>query len=118
MINIELVCGAFSSTAAKSLASGVELGVAPERAYADFNTMFEREAALPADQRMQCVVIVTPNRTHLAIASAALDHGFHVLSDKPATATLVECRVLAAHVRAVRIAVRTDASLHRLSHGA
>jgi len=95
----ELVCGAFSSTAAKSLASGVELGVAPERAYADFNIMCEREAALPADKRMQCVVIVTPNRTHLAIASAALDHGFHVLSDKPATTSLVECRVLAAHVR-------------------
>ncbi|MEO8309086.1 MAG: Gfo/Idh/MocA family oxidoreductase [Pseudomonadota bacterium] len=95
----ELVCGALSSTAARSQQSGAELGLAPHRAYADYQTLFEREAALPADQRMQCVVIVTPNRTHLAIASAALDHGFHVLSDKPATATLAECRELAARLR-------------------
>jgi predicted dehydrogenase len=48
---------------------------------------------------MQCVVITTPNRTHLPIALAALARGFHVLSDKPATATLEECRTLAAKLR-------------------
>jgi predicted dehydrogenase len=96
----ELVCGAFSSDAPRSLESGLELGVAQGRSYADFQAMFTREVALPVDTRMQCVVIVTPNRTHLAIATAALEHGFHVLSDKPATATLAECRELAARVRA------------------
>jgi predicted dehydrogenase len=96
----DLVCGAFSGTAERSLLSGAALGVAPERSYPDFLTMFEREALLPVDRRMQCVVIVTPTRTHLAIASAALDHGFHVLSDKPATTTLAECRELAAKLRA------------------
>jgi predicted dehydrogenase len=96
----ELVCGAFSSNAERALQSGAALNVAPGRSYPDFQTMFERESLLPADRRMQCVVIVTPNRTHLAIASAALDHGFHVLSDKPATATLAECRELAAKLRA------------------
>jgi predicted dehydrogenase len=95
----ELVCGAFSSNAQRSIDSGVELGIARDRSYADFQAMFEREAALSAASRMQCVVIVTPNRTHLPIASAALDHGFHVLSDKPATATLAECRLLAARLR-------------------
>jgi hypothetical protein len=34
------------------------------------------------------VVIVTPNRNHLFIARGALAQGFHVLSDKPATASL------------------------------
>jgi len=96
----ELVCGAFSSNAERALQSGAALGIAPDRSYPDFQAMFEREALLPADRRMQCVVIVTPNRTHLAIASAALDHGFNVLSDKPATATLAECRELAAKLRA------------------
>jgi predicted dehydrogenase len=48
---------------------------------------------------MRCVVIVTPNNTHFAIAQAALSAGFHVLSDKPATATLAECRELAATLR-------------------
>jgi predicted dehydrogenase len=45
---------------------------------------------------MQCVVIVTPNDRHFAPAVAALQHGFHVLSDKPATFSLDETRQLAA----------------------
>jgi predicted dehydrogenase len=95
----ELVCGAFSSSAEKSHRSGVALGVEAARCYGDYAGMMAAEAALPADARMQCVVIVTPNRTHLPIALAALARGFHVLSDKPATATLDECRTLAAKLR-------------------
>jgi predicted dehydrogenase len=95
----ELVCGAFSSNAEKSQRSGAQLGIAPRRCYDDFGSMMAREAALPAAERMQCVVIATPNRTHLPIALAALARGFHVLSDKPATATLDECRTLAAKLR-------------------
>jgi predicted dehydrogenase len=95
----ELVCGAFSSSAEKSRRSGAALGVAPARCYDDFASMMAREAALPAGERMQCVVITTPNRTHLPIALAALARGFHVLSDKPATASLEECRTLAAKLR-------------------
>jgi predicted dehydrogenase len=95
----ELVCGAFSSSAEKSRRSGLALGLDAARCYDDFASMMAREAALPADQRMQCVVITTPNRTHLPIALAALARGFHVLSDKPATASLEECRTLAAKLR-------------------
>jgi predicted dehydrogenase len=92
----ELVCGAFSSSAEKSQRSGAALGLPAQRCYADFQQMMEREAALPAQQRMQCVVIATPNRTHLPIARAAIAHGFHVLSDKPATASLAESQQLSA----------------------
>jgi len=95
----QLVCGAFSGSADKSQRSGLALGLEPARCYDDFQQMMEREAALPADERMQCVVIVTPNRTHLPIARAALARGFHVLSDKPATATLAECLQLQALLR-------------------
>jgi len=95
----ELVCGAFSSSAEKSQRSGRALGLDPARCYDDFASMMAAEAALPAAARMQCVVITTPNRTHLPIALAALAHGFHVLSDKPATASLEECRTLAARLR-------------------
>jgi predicted dehydrogenase len=95
----ELVCGAFSSSAAKSVRSGVALGIAPARCYPDYASMMTAEAALPVDQRMQCVVIVTPNRLHLPVALAALTQGFHVLSDKPATATLDECRTLAVALK-------------------
>jgi predicted dehydrogenase len=95
----ELVCGAFSSGGEKSQSSGATLGIAAQRCYDDYNSMMAREAALPATERMQCVVIATPNRTHLPIALAALARGFHVLSDKPATASLEECRTLAAKLR-------------------
>jgi predicted dehydrogenase len=94
----DLVCGAFSSDPAKSRRSGVALGLPPARIYGDFASMMAAEAALPAAERMQCVVIVTPNSTHLPVALAALERGFHVLSDKPATATLAECQQLAAAV--------------------
>jgi predicted dehydrogenase len=95
----ELVCGAFSSSPEKSRSAGAALGIAPERCYDDFMSLMAREAALPPAQRMQCVVIATPNRTHLPVALAAFARGFHVLSDKPATATLDECRTLAAKLR-------------------
>jgi len=91
----ELVCGALSATAEKSQRSGEALGLPAARVYDDFQTMMAREARLPASKRMQAVVIVTPNRSHLPIALAALESGFHVLSDKPATATLDECITLA-----------------------
>jgi len=91
----ELVCGAFSGNPERSRQSGVALGLDETRCYRDFDTMFSREAALPEDERMECVVIVTPNNSHYAIAMLALENGFHILSDKPATATLDECLSLA-----------------------
>lgn len=94
----ELVCGAFSATPEKSLRSGQALGLPAARCYADYRSMIEQEALLPPDQRMQCLVIVTPNHLHYAPAVAALHAGFHVLSDKPATFTLEESRKLAALV--------------------
>jgi len=91
---IELVCGAFSSTPEKSKASGGDFLLAPERCYGDFQEMMTSEAALPADQRMDFVSIVTPNHMHFPPAKAALEAGFHVLSDKPATFNLAEAKEL------------------------
>ncbi|MDO6694573.1 Gfo/Idh/MocA family oxidoreductase [Aliiglaciecola sp. 3_MG-2023] len=87
---IELVCGAFSSDPANGQETGQMLSIPSERCYADFNTMFTQEAKLPASQRMQFVSIVTPNHLHFPVAVAALQAGFHVMSDKPATFTLNE----------------------------
>jgi predicted dehydrogenase len=81
--DIELVAGAFSSDADASRAFGVELGLSKARSYGTFEEMFEQEAGLPADQRIQCVSIVTPNDSHADIACAALSAGFHVICDKP-----------------------------------
>ena len=87
---IELVCGAFSSDANRAALSGEALGLPARRVYPDYQTMMAAEAALPADERMQFVAIVTPNHLHFPVAEAALLAGFHVMSDKPATFDLVE----------------------------
>ncbi|MBS1564943.1 MAG: Gfo/Idh/MocA family oxidoreductase [Bacteroidetes bacterium] len=90
----ELVCGAFSSNPEKAKASGIELGIAPERSYGSFQEMIEKEKALPAAQRMQVVSIVTPNHVHFAPAKMALENGFHVVLDKPMTFSLAEAKEL------------------------
>ena len=96
---IELVCGAFSSDAERSKASGEELYLPPEKVYGSYDEMFEKEAQLPDGERMDFVAIVTPNHVHYPVASAALKAGFHVMSDKPATFTLKEAEDLAEEVK-------------------
>ena len=80
---IELVCGAFSSDPEKSKASGADLFLPPGRCYGTFEEMIKAEKALPADQRMDFIAIVTPNHMHFPPAKMALENGFHVVCDKP-----------------------------------
>lgn len=96
---IDLVCGAFSSQPERAQAFGRQLGLAAERCYGSFEAMFTAESALPAPQRMEFVVIVTPNDLHYPVARMALAHGFHVLCDKPATHSLAECQALALQLQ-------------------
>ncbi|WP_233353563.1 Gfo/Idh/MocA family protein [Hellea balneolensis] len=98
--DIELVCGAFSRDPENCRITGEALGVAPARSYTDFNEMMRTEAALPANERMEFVAIVTPNHVHFPVAKAALEAGFSVLSDKPATLNLEEALELRKIVQA------------------
>ncbi|HSH16660.1 MAG TPA: Gfo/Idh/MocA family oxidoreductase [Verrucomicrobiae bacterium] len=91
---IELVCGAFSSDPKRSKASGKDLFLPAGRCYGSYQEMIEREAALPEGERMDFISIVTPNHMHFPPAKLALENGFHVLSDKPATFNLAEARAL------------------------
>ncbi|MDI3319747.1 Gfo/Idh/MocA family protein [Pinibacter soli] len=91
---IELVCGAFSSDAAKSKQAGEELFLAPERVYGSYKEMIEKEKQLPEDVRMQIVSIVTPNHVHFEPSKMALENDFHVILDKPMTFTLDEAKAL------------------------
>jgi predicted dehydrogenase len=95
---IELCAGAFSSDAARSKASGQALYLPPERCYGSWLEMLAAEAKLPAETRIDFVSIVTPNFLHFPVAKAALEHGFHVMCDKPMTFNLAEARELAAIV--------------------
>lgn len=91
---VELVCGAFSSTPEKSKASGQDFLLPEDRCYGTFEEMIAAEAQLPVGERMDFVAIVTPNHMHFPAAKAALEGGFHVLSDKPATLDLAEAKAL------------------------
>lgn len=93
---IELVCGAFSSSPEKSRAAGEALYLVPERVYASYQEMFARERE--RDDAMDFVSIVTPNYLHAEIAMAALRAGFHVLCEKPMTTDLASARQLAETV--------------------
>ncbi|MBK6826172.1 MAG: Gfo/Idh/MocA family oxidoreductase [Chitinophagaceae bacterium] len=91
---IELVCGAFSSDPEKSKQAGETLGLDPARVYGSYREMIRTEAALPTAERMDFVSIVTPNHVHFEPAKLAMENGFHVVLDKPATFTLAEAEEL------------------------
>jgi predicted dehydrogenase len=93
--NWVLTAGALSSTPEKSRASGAELGLADHRNYGSWAEMLAREAALPADQRIEAVAIVTPNHMHAPPAIAALEAGFDVIIDKPLADTLANAQAIA-----------------------
>jgi predicted dehydrogenase len=95
---IDLVAGCFSREAANTQQTGRELYLEPARCYATFEEMAAHEAALPADQRIDFVTIVTPNRSHFPAARAFLERGIHVLCDKPMTFDVTEARALTALV--------------------
>lgn len=90
----DLVCGAFSSDPIKSKASGLLLNIDDNRVYNSWQELIEKEQQLPEDQRVQVISIVTPNHVHFAPAKAALENGFHVILDKPATFSLDEAKEL------------------------
>ncbi|GGF10859.1 Gfo/Idh/MocA family protein [Hymenobacter cavernae] len=90
----ELVAGAFSSDAEKSKATGVLLGLAPERVYNSYIELIEQEKQRPAHERVQVISIVTPNHLHFEPAKLALENGFHVILDKPMTFSLAEAKQL------------------------
>lgn len=94
----ELVCGAFSSDAGRNQRSAAGLGIDSARAYATLEALLAGEAALPEDQRMQVLAIVTPNHLHAPAAIAALDAGFHVMSEKPMALDLAEALAIEAAV--------------------
>jgi predicted dehydrogenase len=83
-----LVAGALSADEENARLSGLDLGLAPDRIYADFEEMAIREAER-ADG-IEVVVIVTPNHLHYRVAKAFLAVGIDVICDKPLSTTMGE----------------------------
>lgn len=58
------------------------------KTYFDFRLMLEKE-------KLDAVVVSTPDHTHSAVTMAALDSGLHVYCEKPLTHTVAEARAVA-----------------------
>jgi predicted dehydrogenase len=93
----ELVAGALDVDAERGRAFAATLGIAQDRAYATYQELIDKEALRP--DRVDAVVIVTPNFLHYPIAKAALEAGFDVICEKPMTTTLDDAKALAALVQ-------------------
>ena len=91
---IELSCGALSADPNTAIESGKALLLPVNRTYTNYQEMIQQESQLPAEERMDFVTIVTPNFIHFAPAMMALEHGFHVVIEKPITFTLDEAKQL------------------------
>ena len=94
----DFVAGALSSTPEKSIASGNELGLCPDRNYRDFVAMAAAEMHRP--DGIEAVAIVTPNHMHFPAAKTFLEAGINVICDKPLTTTVAEAVELARLVNA------------------
>lgn len=91
---ITLSCGALSANPENAKASGEDLFLPKDRIYTSYKEMILAESQIPASERIHFVSIVTPNHAHFEPAMLALNHGFHVLIDKPITLTLDEAKAL------------------------
>ena len=107
--NYQLVCGAFSRNEENNTRTAAALNVSTSRTYDSWQSMLEEEAKLPEQQRMQVVVIVTPNHLHVPISLAAIKAGFHVFCEKPAGISFAE-------VKELQDVIHASESLYGLAH--
>ena len=75
----------------------------PIRGYPGYDAMIADQADRPIGQRLDYVLIVTPNHVHFDPAIKCIEAGIPVFCEKPLTVTLAEAERLAAAVRARHI---------------
>ena len=90
----QMVASAFDVDAARGREFGVNLGIAPERCYDNYQQLLAEEAK--REDGIEVVTIATPNGTHYEIAQAALNAGIHVICEKPLFFTTVEAQAIKA----------------------
>ncbi len=106
---VQLVAGCFSRSEEKSKSMASELYLDESRCYGTYSEMLEKESKLSEGERIDFVSVVTPNDAHFEVAKAALEAGFHVMSDKPMTFNLEQALEL-------RDIVRKSGRVFGLSH--
>lgn len=88
----EIKAGCFSRNRDKSLKTADAWGVDPQRVYSTYSEMAEAEAA--REDGIDFVVIVTPNNSHYEIAKCFMEHGIHIVCDKPLAITAEQAEEL------------------------
>jgi predicted dehydrogenase len=88
-----IAAGSFSQSWEKTQETGKSLGLDSDRIYKSYEEMAEAESKRP--DKIDFVVIVTPNTSHYAIAKAFLSHGIPVVCDKPLCTEESEAKELA-----------------------
>ncbi|WP_432662191.1 Gfo/Idh/MocA family oxidoreductase [Wukongibacter baidiensis] len=90
----KLVAGAFDIKPDRCVEFGTNIGLDPERCYADYKVMFEEEAK--REDGIEAVSIATPNKFHYEMTKSALEAGLHVICEKPLCFTVKEAEELKA----------------------
>lgn len=85
-----LVGGAFDTDHQKALDFASTLDLDLSRCYANIDAFIAGENSLPKEERIEVVVIVTPNFLHYSMAKQLIEAGFHVICEKPITNTADE----------------------------
>lgn len=90
----ELVGGVFNIDIEESKNFALEIGIGTSRIYKDLDALIEIEKALPKEERIQIVSILTPNFLHFPMAKQLMENDFHVICEKPLTTTYEEAKIL------------------------
>jgi predicted dehydrogenase len=90
----ELVGGVFNANLEESQNFAREIGIGTNRIYKDLDTLIAAERALPEEEKVQVVSILTPNFLHFPMAKQLLENNFHVICEKPLTTTYEEAKIL------------------------
>ncbi|PNR98560.1 hypothetical protein X928_09105 [Petrotoga miotherma DSM 10691] len=88
----KLVSGCFSRDYKKTLKTGKKWGIKKDRLYENYLEMAEEESK--KKNKIDFVVIATPNASHYEIAKTFLEKGINVVCDKPLTTTVKEAEEL------------------------
>lgn len=88
----QLVAGCFSTDQEKNQVTGETYSLDTDRVYRSYEEMAQAESQ--REDGIDFVSITTPNHTHYAVAKCFLEHGIHVVCEKPLCFTVAEAEEL------------------------
>ena len=92
--NYEIVGAVFNPIWEENINFAEEIDIKTDRIYKDFDTFIAKETALPKEERIEVVSVLTPNFLHFPMAKKLIESGFHVICEKPLTTTFEEAKIL------------------------